>query len=43
MSMKNISEVFNIDEKTLYRWRKMREKTGNVKPAFKKDINQKYR
>lgn len=27
MSMQEISEMFNIDRKTLYRWRKRKEET----------------
>jgi transposase len=34
MRMKDISRMFNIDEKTLYWWRKRREKNGNVKAAL---------
>ncbi|NSX83403.1 transposase [Wolbachia endosymbiont of Atemnus politus] len=33
MTIKKICETFNIDEKTLYWWRKRKEKTGSVKPA----------
>ncbi|APR97745.2 hypothetical protein ASM33_06485 [Wolbachia endosymbiont of Folsomia candida] len=34
MSMKAVSEMFSIDRKTLYWWRKRREETGSVKPAY---------
>lgn len=30
MSMQEISEMFNIDRKTLYRWRKRKEETGSI-------------
>jgi len=32
MTMKAISEMFNIDEKTLYLWRKRREETDSIEP-----------
>lgn len=32
LAVKEISKLFNVDEKTVYRWRKHREKTGNVSP-----------
>ncbi|MFT4314119.1 MAG: IS630 transposase-related protein [Wolbachia pipientis] len=31
--IKKVCETFNIDEKTLYWWRKRKEETGSVKPA----------
>ena len=31
ITVKDIIELFNVDRKTIYRWRKRREKTGNVK------------
>lgn len=33
MKIKKICEMLNIDEKTLYWWRKRREETGSVKAA----------
>src|SRR5580704_12204978 len=32
LALKEIVQLFNIDQKTVYRWRKRREKTGNVRP-----------
>ena len=34
MTMKAIGEMFSIDRKTLYWWRKRRKETGSIKPAF---------
>ena len=43
LAIKDISKLFNVDEKTIYRWRKRREKTGNVSPIknFQKGHNHK--
>src|SRR5258708_25605793 len=32
LPIKDIVQLFNIDQKTVYRWRKRREKTGNIHP-----------
>ena len=32
LAIKEISQLFNVNEKTVYRWRKQREKTGTVSP-----------
>jgi len=32
LSIKDIIKLFNVDRKTIYRWRKRREETGNIKP-----------
>jgi len=34
-AIKNIAEIFNVDEKTIYRWRKRRKETGNTQPIMK--------
>lgn len=34
MTMEAVSEMFKIDRKTIYCWRKRREETGSIKPSF---------
>jgi len=33
MTMEEISNMFKIDRKTIYWWRKRREETGSIKPS----------
>ena len=32
LKIQEIAQLFNVDPKTIYRWRQRREKTGNIHP-----------